>query len=81
VVIKLDDNSIIIAEIDIKSNIIHLEYLASAPLPRAAERQHLARQQEMILDSLRNLRDQELFAAGDAGTIFQRHLVPSIYPS
>ena len=42
----------------IESKIIHPEDLASVPLPRAAEWQHLAREQEMILDSLRNLLDQ-----------------------
>ena len=37
VAIKLHDRSITIAEIDIKSNIIHLENLASTPLPSAVE--------------------------------------------
>ena len=76
--------SITIAEIGIKSNIIHLEGLVSAPLPIAAEWQHLARQQEMISDSLRNLRDQGLFAADDADIIIPSQLAPSarsIYPS
>jgi hypothetical protein len=47
------DGSIPIAEIDINSNIIHLGNLASAPLAKAAEWQHLARQREMISDNLR----------------------------
>ncbi|MDA9132368.1 hypothetical protein N9K58_03780 [Alphaproteobacteria bacterium] len=37
VAIKLHDRSIIIAEIDTKSNIIRLENLASTPLPSAVE--------------------------------------------
>ena len=37
VAIKLRDRSIIIAEIDTKSNIIRLENLASTPLPSAVE--------------------------------------------
>ena len=72
---KLHDRSITIAEIDIKSNIIHPENLASAPLARAAEWQHLARQQKMISDNLCYLRDQGLFAVGDAGFIITSHLV------
>ena len=75
VAIKLHDRSITIAEIEIKSNIIHLENLATAPLPRPVEWQHLARQQDMISDSLRSLRDQGLFAASDAGIIIPSHLV------
>ena len=66
VAVKLHDRSITIAGIDIKSNIIHLENLASMPLPRAVEWQHLACQQEMIYDSLSSLRDQGLFVASDA---------------
>tara|TARA_B110001452_G_scaffold19563_1_gene15752 strand:- start:93 stop:332 length:240 start_codon:yes stop_codon:yes gene_type:complete len=53
VAVKTHDGSIPIAEIDIKSNIIHLANLASAPLAKAAEWQHLARQREMISDNLR----------------------------
>lgn len=75
VAIKLYELSITIAEIDIKSNIIHLENLASAPLLRAVEWQHLARQQEMISDSLRSLRDHGVFAENDAEIIIPSHLV------
>jgi hypothetical protein len=75
VAVELHVDSITIAEIDIKSNIIHLGNLASAPLAKATEWQHLARQQEMILDNLRYLRDQGLFAADDAGIIITSHLV------
>jgi hypothetical protein len=45
---KLRDHSIPIAELDTKYNITHLKNLASAPLPRPADWQHLARQQDMI---------------------------------
>ncbi len=75
VAIKLHDRSVTIAEIEVKSNIIHLENLASAALPRPIEWQHLTRQQEMISDSLRGLRDQGLFAANDAAIIIPSHLV------
>ena len=68
------DCSITIAEIDIKSNIIPLGNLANASLAKSAEWQHLARQREMISDNLRELRDQGLFAADDAG-IITSHLV------
>lgn len=42
VAVKLHYPDITIHEIDIKSNIINLENLVSAPLPRAVEWQHLA---------------------------------------
>ena len=42
VAIKLLERSITIAGIDIKSNIIHLENLASVPLPGTVDWQHLA---------------------------------------
>ena len=75
IAVKLLDGSITIAKIDIKSNIIHLGNLASAPLAKAAEWQHLARQQEMISDNLRYLRNQGLFAASDADIIIKSHLL------
>jgi len=84
VAIKLNVRSKTITKIGIKSNIIHLEDLASAPSSGVAEWQHPARQQEMISDGLRNLRDQGLFAVGNTGIIIPSHLAPSarsIYPS
>ena len=84
VAINLHERSITIAKISIKFNIIHLEDLASAPSSGVAEWQHPARQQEMISDGLRNLRDQGLFAVGNTGIIIPSHLAPSarsIYPS
>jgi hypothetical protein len=53
VAITLHDPSVTIAEIEVKSDIIHLENLASAAFPRPIEWQQLTRQQEMISDSLR----------------------------
>ena len=53
VAITLRDPSVTIAEIEVKSDIIHLENLASAAFPRPIEWQQLTRQQEMISDSLR----------------------------
>ena len=53
VAITLHDPSVTIAEIEVKSDIIHLENLASAAFQRPIEWQQLTRQQEMISDSLR----------------------------
>ena len=53
VAITLHDPSVTIAEIEVKSDIIHLENLASAAFPRPIEWQQLTRQQETISDSLR----------------------------
>ena len=53
VAITLHDPSVTIAEIEVKSHIIHLENLASAAFPRPIEWHQLTRQQKMISDSLR----------------------------
>ena len=57
VAVKLH-NALTVAEVRHKSNVINVEQLASVGLPRKLDLQNLARQQDMIGDVLRGLREQ-----------------------
>ena len=69
VAVKLHNKALTVAEVRHKSNVINIDQLASVALPRKLDIQNLTRQQDMIGDVLRGLRDQIGFAAQDAGLI------------
>ena len=57
VAVKLH-KALTVAEVRHKSNVINIGQLASVALPRKLDIQNLARQQDMIGEVLRSLRDQ-----------------------
>ena len=75
VAVKLHSNALTVAEVRHKSNVINVEQLASVGLPRKLDLQNLARQQDMIGDVLRGLREQIGFSAQDAGLIIPGGIV------
>jgi len=75
VAVKLHANALTVAEVRHKSNVINVEHLASAALPRKLDLQNLTRQQDMIGDAIRGLRDQIGFFAQDAGLVIPGGIV------
>ena len=75
VAVKLHRRSITVAEVRHNSNVINIDNIASAPLPRPLEPNRLQRQHDMIADSLRAMREQGLFSAPDAGIIIPSGIV------
>ena len=75
VAVKLHNKALTVAEVRHKSNVINIGQLASVALPRKLDIQNLARQQDMIGDVLRSLRDQIGFTAQDAGLIIPGGIV------
>lgn len=75
VAVKLHNKALTVAEVRHKSNVINIDQLASVALPRKLDIQNLARQQDMIGDVLRGLRDQIGFSAQDAGMIIPGGIV------
>ena len=75
VAVKLHAKALTVAEVRHKSNVINIEQLASVALPRNLDTQNLARQQDMIGDTLRALRDQIGFGTQDAGIIIPGGIV------
>ncbi len=75
VAVKLHAKALTVAEVRHKSNVINIEQLASVALPRNLDTQNLSRQQDMIGDTLRALRDQIGFGTQDAGIIIPGGIV------
>ena len=73
--VKLHNSALTVAEVRHKSNVIKIDQLASAALPRKIEPTNSSRQQDMIGDVLRSLRDQIGFTAQDAGLIIPGGIV------
>ena len=69
IAVKLSSFDITVAEVRVKSNVIHIENIATKPLTRNLNFANLPRQHDMVVDALRDMRDQGLFAAADAGII------------
>lgn len=69
VAVKLHHNAITVAEVRHKSNVIKIDQLASAALPRNIEPTNTARQQDMIRDTIIGLREQAGFSTRDVGMI------------
>jgi len=69
IAVKLSPYAITVAETRVKSNAIHIENIVTKPLNRTLNLDNLARQQDMVADALRGMRDEVLFAAADAGII------------
>ena len=69
IAIKLSPHSLTVAEVRVKSNVIHIENIATKPLARTVNLDNIARHQDMVADALRDMRERGLFAAVDAGII------------
>ncbi len=67
--LKLSPQTDTVAEVRVKSNAIHIENIAVKPLARMLNLDNLPRQREMAADTLREMRNQDLFAAVDEGII------------
>jgi Tfp pilus assembly PilM family ATPase len=75
VAVKLHRRSITVAEVRHNSNVINIDNVASAPLPRELQVNRLQRQHDMIADILRSMREQGLCSAQDAGIIIPSGIV------
>ena len=75
VAIRIHKQGISLAEVDATQHRIRLENLLTIPLPRAVDVRQIARQTDMIADSLRAARAEGLYVASDAGLIIPSHLV------
>ena len=69
VAVKLHNNAVTIAELRNNGKEVSVEHLASVGLPRELDLQNFSRQQDMVADTLRSMRDQGVFSAQDAGII------------
>lgn len=69
VAVKLHARAVTVAEVQHNSNVINIDNLASAGLPRNLDMQNLSRQQDMVVDVLRTMREQGMFSAQDAGIV------------
>ena len=61
-----------VAEVKNTGKDISVQHLASVALPREVDLQNFARQQDMVADTIRSMRDQGMFSAQDAGIIIPR---------
>lgn len=75
VAIKLHPKAVTVAEVRFNSNVINIDTLASAGLSRQLDMHNLARSQDMIIDTLRSMKEREMFAAQDAGIIIPSGIV------
>jgi hypothetical protein len=75
VAIRLQHNTISLAEVQVKTNVIHLENLINLTLARPFDIKQVSRQSDMISESIRGLRDQGLLGARDAGIIIPSSMV------
>ena len=57
IAVKLGPHTIIVAEVKVKSNGIHIENIAAKPLARTLTLDNLPRQQKMVADTLREMRN------------------------
>ena len=69
VAVKLHSNAVTVAELRNNGKEISVEHLASAAFPRPLDLQNLSRQQDMVADTLRAMRDQGVFSAQDAAIL------------
>ncbi len=69
VAVKLHHNALTVAEVRHKSNVIKIDQLASAALPRKLEATNSGRQQDMIRDTIIGLGEQAGFSTRDGGMI------------
>ena len=69
VAVKLHSNAVTVAEVKNTGKDISVQHLASVALPREVDLQNFARQQDMVADTIRSMRDQGMFSAQDAGII------------
>lgn len=69
VAVKLHSNAVTVAELRNNGKEISIEHLASAAFPRPLDLQNLSRQQDMVADTLRAMRDQGVFSAQDAAIL------------
>ena len=67
--VKLHHNALTVAEVRHKSNVIKIDQLASAALPRKLEATNSSRQQDMIRDTIIGLGEQAGFSTRDVGMI------------
>ncbi|MEK9962295.1 MAG: hypothetical protein VXB94_12090, partial [Rhodobiaceae bacterium] len=67
--VKLHYNAITVAEVRHKSNLIKIDQLASAALPRNIEPTNTTRQQDMIRDTIIGLGEQTGFSTRNVGMI------------
>ncbi|MGC6516798.1 MAG: PilN domain-containing protein [Candidatus Puniceispirillaceae bacterium] len=75
VAVKLHSNAVTVAELRNAGKEISIEHLASVAFPRPLDLQNLSRQQDMVADTLRSMRDQGMFSAQDAGVILPPGLI------
>lgn len=69
VAVKLHSNAVTVAELRNSGKEISVEHLASVAFPRPLDLQNLSRQQDMVADTLRSMRDQGMFSAQDAAIL------------
>ena len=69
VAVKLHSNAVTVAEVRNTGKEVSIEHLASTALPRPLDLQNLSRQQDMVADTLRSMRDKGMFSAQDAGIL------------
>ncbi|MGC6529452.1 MAG: PilN domain-containing protein [Candidatus Puniceispirillaceae bacterium] len=69
VAVKLHSNAVTVAEVKNTGKEIIIEHLASVALPRPLDLQNLSRQQDMVADTIRSMRDQGMFSAQDAAIL------------
>jgi len=75
VAVKLHSRAVTVTEVRHNSNVINIDNLASAGLPRNLDMQNLSRQQDMVVDVLRTMREQGMFSAHDAGILIPSGIV------
>lgn len=75
VAIKLHPKAVTVAEVRLNSNVINIDNLASAGLPRQLDMHNLSRSQDMVVDTLRTMHERDMFAAQDAGIIIPSGIV------
>ena len=54
--VKLNPHVLTVAEVRVKSNVIHIENIATKPLARMLNQDKIARHQDMLADALRDMR-------------------------
>ena len=69
VAVKLHSNAVTVAELRNTGKEVSIEHLASVAFPRPLDLQNLSRQQDMVADTLRSMRDQGMFSAQDAAIL------------
>ena len=69
IAITLSPRSLTVAEVRVKSNVIHIENITTKPLARMVNLDNIARHQDMVEEALQDMREHDLFAAVDAGII------------